>query len=82
LVSDVGGTRLTLRQTVSGPDIVPRIAAGWHLCLVVADRLLEEAPIARIAGRDAKKYGWEKLHDAYASKLGIPGKGWPEEIFR
>lgn len=34
-----------------------------------------------IVRREAKKYGWEMLHDAYATKLGIVGKGWPEEVF-
>ena len=30
---------------------------------------------------EAKKYGWGKLHDAYAAQLGIEGTGWPEEVF-
>jgi uncharacterized protein YndB with AHSA1/START domain len=75
------GTRLTLRHTVGGPDWVPRTAAGWHLCLVVAERLLDGEPIGPIVGREAKKYGWQELHDAYAEKLGIDGKGWPQEVF-
>ena len=75
------GTRLTLRHTVESPDWVPRAAAGWHLCLVVAERLLDGEPIAPIAGREARKYGWDALHDAYAAELEIAGKGWPEEAF-
>ena len=35
------GTRLTLRHTVAGRDWIPKAAAGWHLCLVVAERLLD-----------------------------------------
>jgi len=81
LAPDGAGTRLTLRHTVESPDWVPRTAAGWHLCLVVAERLLDGEPIGPIVGPEAKKYGWEKLHDAYAAKLGIAGKGWPEEVF-
>ncbi len=81
LAPDGTGTRLTLRHTVESPDWVPRTAAGWHLCLVVAERLLDGQPIGPIVGREAKKYGWERLHDAYAAKLGIAGKGWPEEVF-
>jgi uncharacterized protein YndB with AHSA1/START domain len=81
LAPDGAGTRLTLRHTVESPDWVPRIAAGWHLGLVVAERLLDGRPIPPIIGREAKRYGWEALHDAYAAKLGIAGKGWPEEVF-
>ncbi len=80
LVPDGAGTRLTLSHTVGGPEWVPRVAAGWHICLIVAERLLDGQPIGPIAGYEAKKYGWEKLHDAYAATLGIEGKGWPEEM--
>jgi uncharacterized protein YndB with AHSA1/START domain len=65
------GTRLTLRHTVDSADWVPRTAAGWHICLVVAERLLDGDPIGRVVGNEAKKYGWEQLHDAYAGALGI-----------
>jgi uncharacterized protein YndB with AHSA1/START domain len=75
------GTKLTLRHTVDSADWLPRTAAGWHLCLVVAERLLDGEPIGPIVGPEAKKYGWDKLHDAYAAKLGVNGKGWPEEVF-
>lgn len=81
LAAHGAGTRLTLRHTVDGAEWVPRTAAGWHLCLVVAERLLDGTPVGRIVGRDAKKYGWDRLHDAYAAKLGIVGRGWPEEVF-
>lgn len=67
------GTRLTLRHTVEAPDWVPKVAAGWHLCLVVADRLLAGRPVGPIRGEDAKNYGWQALHDAYAEKLGVDG---------
>lgn len=81
LAQDGTGTRLTLHHTVGSPDWVPRTAAGWHLCLVVAERMLDGNPIAPIVGHEAKKFGWGELHDAYAAKLGIPGSGWPEEVF-
>ena len=64
-----GGTRLTLSHTVTDPDLVPKVAAGWHLCLVVAERLLDGAPIGPIRGSDAMNYGWEDLHEAYAKRL-------------
>jgi uncharacterized protein YndB with AHSA1/START domain len=76
-----GGTRLTLRHTVESPEWAPRVAAGWHLCLIVAEKLLDGERVDPIVGADAKKYGWEKLHDAYAERLGIAGKGWPAELF-
>jgi uncharacterized protein YndB with AHSA1/START domain len=66
------GTRLTLRHTVPGRDWVPKVAAGWHICLVVAERLLDGEPIGPIRGDNAMNYGWQELHDAYAEKLGIP----------
>jgi uncharacterized protein YndB with AHSA1/START domain len=73
-----GGTRLTLHHTVGSTDWMPRVAAGWHLCLVVMERLLDGAPIGPIVGASARAYGWERLHDAYAATLGVEGGGWPE----
>ncbi len=68
------GTRLTLRHTIEGRDWVPKVAAGWHICLVVADQLLDGRPIGPIRGSDARNYGWDELRDAYAEKLAIaPG---------
>ena len=63
------GTRLTLCHTVGAKDWLPKVAAGWHLCLDVAERLLDGQPIGPIRGEDAKNFGWEDLHDAYAQKL-------------
>jgi uncharacterized protein YndB with AHSA1/START domain len=66
------GTRLTLRHTIDDRDMVPKVAAGWHLCVVVAERLLDGAPIGPIRGADAMDYGWKSLRDAYATTLDIP----------
>jgi uncharacterized protein YndB with AHSA1/START domain len=63
------GTRLILRHTVESAEWMPRVAAGWHLCLVVLDRLLGGDAIGPIVGQDAMNYGWQELHDAYAQKL-------------
>jgi uncharacterized protein YndB with AHSA1/START domain len=63
------GTRLTLRHTVEDREWMPKVAAGWHLCLVVAEHLLDGHPIDPIRGEDARDYGWEELHEAYAKKL-------------
>jgi uncharacterized protein YndB with AHSA1/START domain len=65
------GTRLTLRHTVEDRDMAPKVAAGWHLCLVVAERLLDGQPIGPIRGEDARNYGWDDLREAYAKALGI-----------
>ena len=69
------GTRMTLRHTLGDRDWIPKIAAGWHLCLVVAEHLLDGRPIGPIRGEGARQYGWDDLHDAYAEKLGIAGSG-------
>jgi uncharacterized protein YndB with AHSA1/START domain len=65
------GTRLTLRHTLNDRDWIPKVAAGWHICLDVADRLLADDPVGPIRGGAAKDYGWDGLRDAYAGKLGI-----------
>jgi uncharacterized protein YndB with AHSA1/START domain len=74
------GTRLTLRHTIDDKDSVPKMSAGWHICLRVAERLLDGQPVGRIVGNKARRYGWEELHDAYAQKLGIAGTGWPDDM--
>jgi len=63
------GTRLTLRHTVAGQDWLPKAAAGWHLCLDVAERLLDGDPVPLVRGQAALNYGWQDLHDAYAKEL-------------
>ena len=67
------GTRLTLRHTVEDQDWVPKVAAGWHLCLLVAQHLLDGAPIPPIVGEAAMGYGWQALADGYAGQLGVTG---------
>jgi uncharacterized protein YndB with AHSA1/START domain len=63
------GTRLTLRHTLSHPDMDAMVAAGWHLCLVVLDRMLSGNPVGPIRGRDAMDHGFEDLRDEYAEKF-------------
>ncbi len=51
-LADTGsGTRLTLRHTMDDRDGLARTAAGWHLCLAVADHLLAGHPVGPIRGR-------------------------------
>ena len=71
LAPEGAGTRLTLRHTLADRDWLPKVAAGWHLCLDVAERLLDGQPVGPIRGRDAMNHGWQQLHDAYAERLGV-----------
>ena len=64
------GTRLTLRHTVQDEDWLPKVAAGWHICLDVAERLLDGRPIGPIRGSEAMNFGWGELNDSYAARLG------------
>jgi hypothetical protein len=50
---------------------MPKVAAGWHLCLVVADHVLAGETVQPIVGDDAMRYGWQDLHDRYANVLGV-----------
>jgi uncharacterized protein YndB with AHSA1/START domain len=79
LAANGAGTRLTLRHTVQDREWVPKVAAGWHICLVVAEHLLDGEPIGPIRGAEAQRFGWQELHDAYAETLGITGTGQPDE---
>ncbi len=75
LAATDGGTRLTLQHTLDDREWAPRTAAGWHLCLVVAEHLLGGDPIGPIIGDNARNYGWDELHEAYAEKLGeVPAR--------
>ena len=69
LEPDGQGTRLTLNHTVESAEWVPRTAAGWHLCLGVAERQMDGEHIGPIVGQDATNYGWDELHDGYTKLL-------------
>jgi uncharacterized protein YndB with AHSA1/START domain len=73
LATDGDGTRLTLRHTVADAQLVSKVAAGWHLCLVVADRLLAGSPIPPIRGQQAVEYGHAELEKEYTERLGDSG---------
>jgi uncharacterized protein YndB with AHSA1/START domain len=64
-----GGTRLTLRHQVGDRDDLARSAAGWHLCLDVAEHLLDGEPVPPVRGQEAMRHGWQDLHDRYAAQL-------------
>jgi uncharacterized protein YndB with AHSA1/START domain len=73
LAPTAAGTRLTLRHTLAERDGITKVAAGWHLCLVVAEHLLDGQPIPPIRGQKALEYGFDGLRDAYAERLDLPG---------
>jgi uncharacterized protein YndB with AHSA1/START domain len=78
LAPTAAGTRLTLRHTLADQSFVPKIAAGWHICLDVAERSLDGAPIGRIVAMEALDFGWERLNDEYAKRFEIANTGVPE----
>ena len=61
LIPHDGGTRLTLRHTLSDPSLLAIVAAGWHVCLDVAERHLDDAPIGPFGHHDSKG---GRLHSA------------------
>ena len=63
------GSRLVLRHTIADREQAPAMAAGWHLCLAVLQRLLDGDPVGPIVGEDAMKYGWDDLREQYAKVL-------------
>jgi len=64
-----GGTRLTLWTSIDRRYIAMG-AAGWHLCFDVLDRFLAGAPVGRLVGPDAAKFGgWQRLHAEYAKEF-------------
>lgn len=70
LEPSAGGTRLTLWSNIDRRFIAWG-AAGWHIAFDVLDRLLGGAPIGRIAGKDAMKFGWQRLVAEYAGQFGV-----------
>jgi uncharacterized protein YndB with AHSA1/START domain len=73
------GTRLVLRHTTKERGTVPMAAAGWHICLDVAERWLSGDPVGRIVADEAKDYGWEELNRVYTQRLGVAGESPPAQ---
>ncbi len=68
-----GGTRLTLWTNIDR-RFISMGAAGWHICFDVLDHLLSGAPIGRIVGPAAMKFGgWQRLNAEYAKQFGVKG---------
>jgi len=66
------GTQLTLRHSLDDRTWVPKVAAGWHLCLVVAERLLDGERIGPISSAEALNHGLIEVRNGYADRLNIP----------
>ncbi len=73
-----GGTRLTLWHNIDR-GFISMGAAGWQICLDVLDRLLADAPIGRIVGGEAMKFGWPRLNTEYARQFGTETPKWPPQ---
>jgi uncharacterized protein YndB with AHSA1/START domain len=73
-----GGTRLTLWTNI-GHRFIAMGAAGWHICFDVLDHLLNGNPIGRIAGPDAMRFDWQRLHAEYAKQFGVEMLNWPPQ---
>jgi uncharacterized protein YndB with AHSA1/START domain len=66
-----GGTHLTLWAIIDR-RFISMGAAGWHIAFDVLQRLLDEAPIGRIAGPAAMQFdGWQRLNTDYAQQFRI-----------
>ena len=70
LAASESGTTLTLRQTVENPEWIPPSAAGWHMCLDIAEMLMDGNEIGPIIGEVATTYGWSMLAEYYGKLLG------------
>ncbi|MEV6300350.1 SRPBCC family protein [Actinoplanes sp. NPDC051861] len=70
------GTRLTLRHTSREAGIEAMVAAGWHLCADVLERLLDGEAVEAIRGDAAREHGWEQLRDEYEKMFLRQGDAW------
>ncbi len=72
------GTRLTLWHSIDR-RFISWGAAGWHICFDVLDRLLNGAPIGRMAGGEAMKVkAWQRLTAEYGKQFGVASPDWPK----
>ena len=74
---DSGGTRLTLWHNINR-GFISMGAAGWHICLDVLARLVDDQPVGRLVGPDALKVpGFQRLNAEYAKQFGVDPPAWP-----
>ena len=72
------GTRLTLWHDIDRRYITMG-AAGWHICLDVLDHFLGGAPLGRIVGSEAMKFGWQRLNAEYGQQFGLVAPEFPPD---
>jgi uncharacterized protein YndB with AHSA1/START domain len=74
-----GGTRLTLWHNIDR-RFIAWVAAGWHICFDVLERLLAGEPMGPIVGTEAMKFGGrQRLNSEYAKQFGIETPNWPPQ---
>jgi len=73
------GTRLTLWHNIE-KGFISMGAAGWHICFDVLEQLLAGAPIGRIVGMEAMKFGWPRLNAEYAKQFGVETPALTERL--
>ncbi|MQY23655.1 SRPBCC family protein [Nocardia macrotermitis] len=66
-----GGTTVRLTHLLSDRAQAAMMAAGWHMCLDVAELLLAGTPVGPIVGAEAMNHGWAELNRAYSVELGV-----------
>jgi uncharacterized protein YndB with AHSA1/START domain len=64
-------SRMTLHQTLADETMASANAAGWHLCLGVAESVLAGKVVPPIRGMEAMDHGWRELNERYATALGV-----------
>ncbi len=69
LTPNVTGSTLTLRHTVPNPEWISSAAAGWHICLDMAELLLDGNDIGPSFSKTAVDYYWARLVEEYAETL-------------
>ena len=74
LEGEARGTRLTLRHTVDDERWITPSAAGWHMCLDIAELQMDGHSIGPILAEAAMDYGWEELAVHYGEVLNRPWK--------
>jgi uncharacterized protein YndB with AHSA1/START domain len=65
------GCQLTLRHTLADAGMASAVAAGWHICLDVAEDVLRGGSLPAIRGLEAMNHGWGELNTRYATELGV-----------
>lgn len=63
------GTLLTLRHTLAEQSDPASVTTGWHICVAVLQHLLDGDPHGVIRGREAERYGFDALREAYGRLL-------------